>query len=307
MTSGTYGLNTSYGTAQSDEDASYNRRDFSYSTGTADSGVAPAFLVRMRRTGMSSDSIALDDQDAGVSSSGPTLPVLFGRGSTMARSDTSGLARSGSLSVSSGVTVRSTAIAAVGDGIQFDNTSGTPATPYSAGRAKTVGRSYGGNQSAINMPGVAPFALESSFWAAVSSGMSSGTLTLVPMGSPQALSDPQRVKIQQTLTGGTAQAVGLLLSTGTDAAGHWAASSTSIGQPASLALADSTGGFSDSALLQDEAGGGVAEYVPIYTTASLGGQYRTVIGFAYLSPGQWIYTAAVPANPQTGQPRSQRR
>ena len=46
-----------------DEDANYNRRDFTPSTGTAASASAPAFLVRMRRT---NDANGLDQQPASV-------------------------------------------------------------------------------------------------------------------------------------------------------------------------------------------------------------------------------------------------
>ena len=82
MSSGTYGSNAGYSATElADEDASYNRRDLTLSSGTA-SASAPAFLVRMRRTNNSGGL----DQVSGVSSGGPTLPILFGRGSMMARS-----------------------------------------------------------------------------------------------------------------------------------------------------------------------------------------------------------------------------
>ena len=64
--------------------------------------------------------------------------------------------------MSSGITVRSTAIAAVGDGIQFGSTS------YSAGRAKAAGPPYQGtdaNNNPVNIPGVTPFALASLSWS----------------------------------------------------------------------------------------------------------------------------------------------
>ena len=60
-------------------------------------------LVRMRRT----NNLNGLDQEPGISSSGPTLPILFGRGSMMARSGSPG-----QLSVGSGVTVRAVSIAA---------------------------------------------------------------------------------------------------------------------------------------------------------------------------------------------------
>ena len=177
------------------------------------------------------------DQETGVSSSGLTLPFLFGRGSMMPRSDTTG-----QVSVASGVAVRATAIAAAGDSIQFGGTS------YSAGRAKAAGRSCAilasGNQPAVTMPGIAPFALESGFWALWSSGSFSGTLTLLSEGTAQSSSDPPRVEIQRTLPDGTIQTVGLLLNTTVNNTGHLAAAATSIGQsPQLLAPNPLTGTF----------------------------------------------------------------
>jgi Flp pilus assembly protein TadG len=282
MSSGAYGANPNYDPNQSaDEDASYNRRDFMPSSGAAPAS-PPAFLVRMRRTNNASGL----DQEAGVSSGGPALPVLFGSGSLMARSGTGS-----QLSVTTGITVRATAIAAAGDGLQFGGTSGT----YSAGRAKSAGRSYAipasGNQAAVTIPGVAPFALESSFWASSSSATSSVALNLVPTSG----GSPPCVEIQ-TSTGTT---VGFLLSATADADSHVAAAATSIGQPPQLLVPNgSSAGFDDSVLAQDGTGGGVVGYVPIYTTVSLGGQSCTIIGFGYLSAGQWAYT---PANQQAGQ------
>ncbi len=151
MVSGTYSLSGSYSTTVSaDEDAYYNRRDFTPSTGTA----APAFLVRMRRT----NNLLGLDQESGVSTSGPPLPILFGRGSMMARSAAlSG--GTGGLSVASGIAVRAAGIAAAGDGIQFGSTS------YSAGRAKTVGPPLNPYAtSGIRIPGITPFAVSLAFW-----------------------------------------------------------------------------------------------------------------------------------------------
>ncbi len=282
MVAGAYGPNANYDPTQlADEDADYNRRDFTPSSGTSESASAPAFLVRMRRTPLSSVPDSLDN--SADSSGGPTLPVLFGRGSMMARSGTGT-----QLSVASGITVRATAIAGAGDNITFSGTSGT----YSAGRAKTAGRSYAIPASGVTIPGVAPFALESGFWASCCSGTTSITATLMSTAGSNV-----------EIVGPNGAIVGLLLSTGTDATSHVAASATAIGQPPSLAIADSTGAFDDSALRQDGVtGGGVIEYVPIYTMAPLAGQSRTIIGFGFLSQGQWSYTPPVAANPQTGQP-----
>ncbi len=95
LLAGTY--NSGQPSAEADD---YTRADFT--PALAGSSTASAFLVRMRRT----NNLNGLDLEPGVSTSGPTLPVLFGRGSMMARSG------SGSqLSVGSGITVRATAIA----------------------------------------------------------------------------------------------------------------------------------------------------------------------------------------------------
>ncbi|MGO8691931.1 MAG: TadE/TadG family type IV pilus assembly protein [Thermoguttaceae bacterium] len=162
MSAGTYGANPNYDPTQSaDEDGGYNRRDFTPSAGTA-AASAPAFLVRMRRTNNSS---GLDQESgSGISSGGPALPLLFGRGSLMARSGTGN-----QLSVTTGITVRATAIAAAGDGITFSGTSGT----YSAGRAKSAGPPYQGpdaSGNAVNIPGTTPFSITASAWSSMTVG-----------------------------------------------------------------------------------------------------------------------------------------
>lgn len=86
------------------------------------------------------------DQEDGISSAGPTLPVLFGRGSMIAQES-----GAGSLTVASGVTVRATAIAAAG------TATGLSQAPYEVGRALTVGRpnaaySVPGSLSAMMIP-----------------------------------------------------------------------------------------------------------------------------------------------------------
>jgi len=150
MVAGAYGFNPAYDSALSaDEDANYNRRDFTPSGGTA----ATAFLVRMHRT----NNVTGLDQEAGISSAGPPLPFLFGRGSLLA------LSGSGSqLSVSSGIIVRATAIA----GPQ---------------PAKTVGPLYtntGGSLTAV--PQLAPFAITAGLWTQVLSGGSATTAVTLP-------------------------------------------------------------------------------------------------------------------------------
>jgi hypothetical protein len=132
------------------ENADYSRSDFSLpdaSTGQT-SGAAPAFLVRMRRTlnAQNPDAQQLDD-NPGISSAGPTVPFLFGRGSIMARSS----ANANDLTIQSGITVRATAIA-------------------DARPALTVGPAYPdatfplADGSSPPIAGAAPFALQLSEW-----------------------------------------------------------------------------------------------------------------------------------------------
>ena len=115
MVAGSYGTNLGFpaGSAQ-DETSDYQRRDFVVDGGN------DAFLVRMRRT-RGGDL----DEDAGVSSRGPEVPMLFGRWMTF----------------QSGVTVRSTSIA----------------------RNDTV-KAVGKADAALEMNGLATFALDVGFW-----------------------------------------------------------------------------------------------------------------------------------------------
>ncbi len=156
MTSGSYGVNPNYDATQlADEDADYNRRDFTISSGPA-AASAPAFLVRMRRT----NNVNGLDQEAGVSSAGPALPFLWGRGSLLARSGASN-----QLSVVSGITVRATAIA----GPQ---------------PAKSVGPAYintGGTVAAS--PQLAPFALRSDVWASLAAAGGTANITVDPLAT----------------------------------------------------------------------------------------------------------------------------
>lgn len=159
MVAGTY--NSGQPSAEGDN---YTRADFT--PALSGSSASSAFLVRMRRTNNTSGL----DQEPGVSSSGPTLPILFGRGSMMARSG-----GSGQLSVTSGVTVRATAIA----GPQ---------------PAKTVGPIYansGGTLTAVAQ--LAPFAIRSDLWAGLAiAGTTAGT-TVNPLaaGSGAIILDSQ--------------------------------------------------------------------------------------------------------------------
>ena len=181
MSSGTYGFNPNYNAANvADEDGSYNRRDLTPSSGTAPSASDPAFLVRIRRTNNTGGL----DQEPGVSSAGPTLPVLFGRGSLMAQSG-----GTGQLSVASGITVRGAAIAAAGDGIPFAGTS------YSAGRAKTAGSppTDPNTGNPVGIPGITPFALSQANWQSGQTSFARLQLT-VPSASPGRSSNPHSSK-----------------------------------------------------------------------------------------------------------------
>ena len=152
MVAGTY--NPGEPSAEADD---YTRADFTPSSGTAAS-TGSAFLVRMRRT----NNLNGLDQEPGISCGGPTLPILFGRGSMMARSGSPG-----QLSVASGITVRATAIA----GPQ---------------PAKTVGPLYtssGGTLTAVAQ--LAPFAITDALWTQV---LSAGTAaTVISLPDPRVL------------------------------------------------------------------------------------------------------------------------
>ena len=169
LVAGTYGQNPSYQPDPTDsggwhdENASYGRRDFQPAT-LSNAAIASTFLARIAapRTraastpsrGSASGGWAYPGGD--TTSPGPAmLPYLFAWGSMMSRT-----------SLAQGITVRGTAIAAAGDNMQF----GSSATPYNVGRAKTAGPSYlipaaSNNGTAMTIPGLAPFALQSEFWA----------------------------------------------------------------------------------------------------------------------------------------------
>ena len=136
MVAGTY----NFGQPSAEGD-NYTRADFT--PALSGSSTANAFLVRMRRT----NNINELDAEPGVSSGGPTLPLLFGRGTAMARSGAPG-----QLSVASGVTVRATAIA----GPQ---------------PAKTIGPLYTNTNGTLTaVAQLAPFAIRNDLWTRVSGG-----------------------------------------------------------------------------------------------------------------------------------------
>lgn len=132
------------------EDASYARSDFRLPDGspgkTSDS--SPSFLVRLRRTLNSQNPEAYDlDDVSGISSAGPTIPFLFGRGSLLARSS----ANASDLTIVSGITVRATAIA-----------DARPAL------------SAGVTDAEHEIPGVAPFAVTAEYWSKLNNPSAAG-------------------------------------------------------------------------------------------------------------------------------------
>ncbi len=171
MVTGTY--NPGQPSAEADN---YTRADFTPSSGSSASN---AFLVRMRRT----NNIYGFDQEPGISSGGPTLPFLFGRGSMMARSG------SGSqLSVASGITVRATAIA----GPQ---------------PAKSVGPLYSNSSGTLTaVAQLAPFAIRSDLWAELSGGTGTTVNPLVAGSGATILNSQFQITltaIGQPLVGST--------------------------------------------------------------------------------------------------------
>jgi hypothetical protein len=152
MVAGTY--NPGQPSAEGDD---YTRADFT--PAPSGSSTSSAFLVRLRRTNNTNGL----DQEPGVSSGGPTLPIMFGRGSLMARSGSTG-----QLSVASGVTVRAAAIAA--------------AMP-----AKSVGPGYSASSGTFAQ--LAPFAISNGLWNnSIWPQLSSGGTVTVNLSDPGVLS-----------------------------------------------------------------------------------------------------------------------
>ena len=287
LVAGTYGLNSNYPAAsggsadpadENEQNNQYNRRDLSPPASVSAGQTAPAFLARMRRT----NNLSGLDSNAGVSSSGPTLPVIFGRGSLMAR--TGG---SGQLSVASGMTVRATAIAAAGGTVAATVAQGQNPFSYTPGLAKTAGPGYWipgvSGAASVMLPGVAPFALRSDLWATLNNGSGNPvTITLDPSNPGTQNQNTQVALLTPTpdpfYTPGSINGVST----------HYVASLTAIGQPV-----QGESGFDDSALAQTA---GIAPYVPIFTT-DLASQPFTVIGFVYYV--QWTYRPSTPTQQAT--------
>jgi hypothetical protein len=144
------------------EDSAYTRTDFLRAGATSltdcstppaagASGQASSFLVRLRRT---NDFQNLDNQ-AGVSSHGPTLPLMFGRGTVIEPEDTLDPNPNHYSPRVHGITVRAAAIADARPALQV----GTPAA---------------------GLPGVTPFVVTHAFW--VSLGAMPQLVTVDAMG-----------------------------------------------------------------------------------------------------------------------------
>ena len=133
------------------EGADYSRPDFASAPHSIAARQALGFLVRMRRT----NGANTQDSAAGVSSRGPTIPLLFGLGSAVRAAE-----GSSSDPRLEGITVRATAIAA-----------GVPAlgvgpVPLDAASQPIPNRVLPSNPNA-HVRGLAPIAIEQAFWTSV--------------------------------------------------------------------------------------------------------------------------------------------
>ncbi len=129
----------------------YQRNDF-VASDVADAPTSRAFLARLRRTRFSDNDQAPDDE-ADVSSAGPPVPYVFGRG---------GLASGGTPDPNAlwnqreaGVTVRATAIADARPALTVG-----PATPS--------GALFSTPTASPAIPGIAPFAFAATTWSQLS-------------------------------------------------------------------------------------------------------------------------------------------
>jgi hypothetical protein len=120
--------------------ADYQRDDFSTQPPEDPDNPYDAFLVRMRRT---NDFQGLDGQ-AGISSHGPTIPYLFGRGALFPAGDP----EAGYSPRHHGITVRATGIA-------------------QAQRVLSVGMPH----SDLDLRGLAPFTLDLNYWNGLQTGV----------------------------------------------------------------------------------------------------------------------------------------
>lgn len=149
----------SFQTTMGSEAADYARTDFTPANQGA-AASAPSFLARLRRT---NNTCGLDDTP-GSSSSGPTVPLLFGRGSLLRRTSSN----PNEVTVQSGVTVRGTGVA-------------------DSRAAMVVGPAYPDNlpagSGAPPIAGAAPFALQVSQWNAMVGSTATVSFLLDSLGN----------------------------------------------------------------------------------------------------------------------------
>lgn len=180
LVSGSYAPNAGYtGAHPHEEDSQYNRADFE--PAAAATGSETAFLARLRRT----NNVQGLDNEAGVSSSGPTIPFLFGRGSMIHAQP--GAAYSPR---QDGITVRATAISTAAPVSTGAATTATPVAAAVGAPVQLAAFSSGGNN---NIAGAAPFAINLSAWNSIASTVgpsvavtakADGTLTTPTVSTP---------------------------------------------------------------------------------------------------------------------------
>jgi len=192
----------------------------------------------------------------GAASNGPAIAFLFGRGSMLARSSSTG-----GLTVESGITVRATAIAAAGTIPLRPQAGSTPTT--------TIGHvlSVGAVDSTNGIRGVAPFGLTATYWASLNNATNANN------GTDTATVNPATGVITSNL----APPIGTANTNATEAGivGANFGQLTTVGQTY-------TGVGSDSSLSVAPT---LYVYVPIYDT--IGTTPRTIVGFGFV---QWTYT-----------------
>jgi hypothetical protein len=251
LVSGAFGWNASYDApaATADESSDYSRRDFTPGsvTGTA---TQTGFLARLRRSNEDFSAAT------GTASNGPALPFLFGRGSMLARSSSTG-----GLTIESGITVRATAIAAAGT-IPLRPQAGTTPTT-SVGHVLSVGAV----DSTNGIRGVAPFGLTATYWASLNNAANGNNGTDTVTVNPAT----------GVMTSSLAPPAGTANTNSTEAGlvGANFAQLTTVGQVYTGAGSDSSLGVTPTLYV----------YVPIYDT--IGTTPRTIVGFGF---GQWTYT-----------------
>jgi Putative Flp pilus-assembly TadE/G-like len=270
LAAGQYSFNPLYNpTYILDEDSNYNRRDFVPDNPT---GTLPetGFLARLRRSNENFSA------ETGVASNGPTLPFLFGRGSMMARSSES----STDLTVSSGMTVRATGIAAAGS-VTLPAQGSAASTTVQMGHVLVVGP-----VDPVNLiTGVAPFGLTATYWSSLVNPANTSPGTDTPTVNPTT----------GIITSALVPPGGGTTNPNATEAGVVGATQTiveAIGQVYAAAGSDAPLSQSPSLYL----------YVPIYDT--IGTTPRTIVAFGYV---QWSYTTGalsltVPWNTTTNLP-----